>query len=557
MVWRRVGLLQDDRRQIQTAVLGKAESEEPLVLPLEAIELDAFRRLHVHDTFWCGLLLGGCGGQLTTKLYTDRACHFAHHPDPDGLPHECRRHARGVASADHLYVKSAAADWLRGRSEDARFTFAQPGGARIGSIVDIHFKERGLRVHLDPSTAPEWDDDHEPVLGLSVPVDRDTLIRRWYVHRIRLDSQGTARTVRIGTEAFARPTEWFALDECAITERGLSTPAVERIVEGHQAPTTAVWSPGKARKLPAPDARAQALLRRLLYARRVNSVPMAKEACGEIAQLPGVSPDLQDQLAAAVRGAQGWLEDQMAARRALFARLDSAVGAHRAGRVRRLLAQVDATAAHGRTEAEAAIVARATVYYDSLDASTRATVKAEAATESAALDAARRVRTYLRYLAALDAYTREVQRQVTELLSWAALAGTLLSADQAAEVAIWTERADRGPEPTPHSHVARRYWYQRECPRCHAFQGSECLLTAGTKIGQVRSIPHPERLQRLVEARKERQQAAARPWGVYEVTCPDCARGRNARCESPAGPHRSRVELAEEYTRAKRPKPQA
>lgn len=23
------------------------------------------------DTFWCGLLLGGCGLQLTTKLYTD------------------------------------------------------------------------------------------------------------------------------------------------------------------------------------------------------------------------------------------------------------------------------------------------------------------------------------------------------------------------------------------------------------------------------------------------------------------------------------------------------
>ncbi|MFC5724924.1 hypothetical protein ACFP1Z_32735 [Streptomyces gamaensis] len=40
-----------------------------------------------------------------------------------------------------------------------------------------------------------------------MPVDRDTLIRRWYVHRIRLDSEGTGRRVRIGTEAFARPTE--------------------------------------------------------------------------------------------------------------------------------------------------------------------------------------------------------------------------------------------------------------------------------------------------------------------------------------------------------------
>ncbi|MFF4803430.1 hypothetical protein ACFY1U_34395 [Streptomyces sp. NPDC001351] len=76
--------MRGDRRQIQTAVLGGADWEEPLMLPLEAIERDAFRRRHEHDTFWCGLLLGGCGLQLITKLYTDRACHFAHraHPAP-------------------------------------------------------------------------------------------------------------------------------------------------------------------------------------------------------------------------------------------------------------------------------------------------------------------------------------------------------------------------------------------------------------------------------------------------------------------------------------------
>jgi len=55
-------------------VLGGADSDEPLMLPLEAIEPDAFRRRHEHDTFWCGLLLGGCGLELTTKLYTDRLC---------------------------------------------------------------------------------------------------------------------------------------------------------------------------------------------------------------------------------------------------------------------------------------------------------------------------------------------------------------------------------------------------------------------------------------------------------------------------------------------------
>ncbi|MEU9971257.1 hypothetical protein [Streptomyces malaysiensis] len=140
-----------------------------------------------------------------------------------------------MASADHLYVKAAAATRLHGRGEQARFDFAQPDGVPVGSVVDIHWRRGGLRVHLDQAVAPVWDEGSEPVLGVSVPVDRDTLIRRWYIHRIRLDSEGTARRVRIDTEAFARPTEWFGLDECAMTERGL-TSAVERIIQARSAP---------------------------------------------------------------------------------------------------------------------------------------------------------------------------------------------------------------------------------------------------------------------------------------------------------------------------------
>ncbi|MEV8035023.1 hypothetical protein [Streptomyces sp. NPDC086182] len=37
---------------LQTAVLGGADSEEPLMLPLEAIELAAFRLWHEHDRSW-------------------------------------------------------------------------------------------------------------------------------------------------------------------------------------------------------------------------------------------------------------------------------------------------------------------------------------------------------------------------------------------------------------------------------------------------------------------------------------------------------------------------
>ncbi|MGG7568948.1 hypothetical protein [Streptomyces sirii] len=132
------------------------------MLPLEAIELDAFRHQHQHDTFWCGLLLGGCGGQLNTKLYTDRVCHFAHNPGPADQPHVCGRRSRGVASADHLYVKSAAASWLEGRGEQSRFDYARPGGAPVGSVVDIWWQRGALRVHLDSAVDLVWDEDRSP-----------------------------------------------------------------------------------------------------------------------------------------------------------------------------------------------------------------------------------------------------------------------------------------------------------------------------------------------------------------------------------------------------------
>ncbi|MEU2182409.1 hypothetical protein [Streptomyces thermolilacinus] len=157
------------------------------------------------------------------------------------------------------------------------------------------------------------------------------------MHRIRLNSVGTARHVQIGTEAFARPIEWFAVDECEMTGRGLSTPAVEKIVQARTAPRPSLWSPGKARKVPEPQARAQALLRRLVYARRIESVPVVKQVCGDIEDLTGVEGDLQEQLEAAVRHARVWLVEQSEERRKLFDNLNRAVDEHKLGRVRRLL----------------------------------------------------------------------------------------------------------------------------------------------------------------------------------------------------------------------------
>lgn len=520
MSWvERWGFVRGDRRQIQTAVLGGADSEEPLMLPMEAIELDAFRRAHEDDTFWCGTLLGGCGGQLTTKLYTDRACHFAHHPDPDGLPHVCGRRARGVDSADHLYVRSAAAAWLGNRGEEAHFEYAHLDGAPLGSIVDVRWPRGALRVHLDHAVTPEWDTGIEPVLGLTVPVDRDTLIRRWYVHRIRLDSEGTTRRVRIGTEAFARATEWFGLDECEMTERGLSTLAVEEIVQARNAPRPSLWSPGKARKVPEPAARAQALLRRLVYARRIGSVSSAKQVCEEIEGLTGVEGELQEQLEAAVRHARVWLVEQNEERRRLFDNLKRAVSEQRPGRVRRLLIRVNATAAENRTAAESAVYEWAIKYFGSLDDLTRNAVEAEAATEKEAKKAAARVRSAFHRLRGYDAYTFDLCPQVEELLQSAALAGELLKPGEARRVEVWKKRAALGPQ--EQLRVARRYWIQRSCPRCKAGQGKNCVLVEGSSSGKARKDGHIERLQLIVDERKAAQgMARQQKKALQEVEVP-------------------------------------
>ncbi|MEV0117645.1 hypothetical protein AB0H77_31130 [Streptomyces sp. NPDC050844] len=379
-------------------------------------------------------------------------------------------------SADHLYVRSAAAAWLAGRGEQASFEYTRTDGAPLGSVVDVRWRHGALRVHLDRAVAPVWDEDGEPVLGMMVPVDHDTLIRRWYVHRIRLDSVGTVRHVRIGTEAFARPIEWFALDECEMTERGLSTPAVEKIIQARHAPRPSLWSPGNARRVPEQEARAQALLRRLVYARRIESVSLAKQVCGEIEDLTGVEGELQ----AAVRHARIWLVEQNEERRKLFDNLKRAVAEQKPGRVRRLLIRVNATAAEDRTAAESAVYERAIKYFESLNDLTRDAVEAEADTEKEARKAAARVRSALHRLRGYDTYTLDQRPQMEELLRSAASAGELLKRGEARRVEVWKKRAALGPQ--EQLRVARRYWIQRR------FLPSRCGRSR--RSVSVKSAPH-------------------------------------------------------------------
>ncbi|WP_030775462.1 competence protein CoiA family protein [Streptomyces sp. NRRL F-2664] len=170
-----------DRRRVQTAVIGHADSELPVVLPIEAIELDDFRARHTGETYWCGVWLGGCGHQLTTKLCTDRACHFAHVPDPERTS-SCARKASGVSSADHLYVKHGLLNWMA--EQDITATAAIPrdaDGAIGGELLFTPAGRTSLRVLLSETPGfpvPAGEDAARLVLGPEMPSDPDVLLQQ-------------------------------------------------------------------------------------------------------------------------------------------------------------------------------------------------------------------------------------------------------------------------------------------------------------------------------------------------------------------------------------------
>ncbi|MFI6063182.1 hypothetical protein [Streptomyces sp. NPDC051286] len=219
-----------DRRRVQTAVIGHAESEDPVVLPMEAIELDSFRERHTGQSYWCGVWLGGCGHQLTTKLYTDRSCHFAHLPDPGGTS-ACGRKAAGVASADHLYIKHGVLKWLAEQDIAATATIARDADGSInGEVLFTPRGHAGLTVVLASASGsvPAGADASQLVLGPGMTHDPHVLVEQGYVNRIQCVPDGTRRRVQVGTQR-RDGTQWFDLSECALTPSGLSTPAVEEI----------------------------------------------------------------------------------------------------------------------------------------------------------------------------------------------------------------------------------------------------------------------------------------------------------------------------------------
>ncbi|MEF3117556.1 competence protein CoiA family protein [Streptomyces chrestomyceticus] len=216
-----------DQRLVQTAVLGSAESEVPVVLPMRAGEVAVFQSAHEADTYWCGRWLGGCGGRLTIKPYQDRVCHFAHVAAPGRGP--CRRAAVGVGSADHLYIKQQILAWLAEQSITAHASMPEMAGRLGGEVLFEPGGHGCLRVLLDLQTElPAVADGTQLLLGPNVTHDPYRLAVDGYVLRIRCDSDAAGRRVMIGTQTHDG-IQWVGLDECRLTSWGLSTPAVEQV----------------------------------------------------------------------------------------------------------------------------------------------------------------------------------------------------------------------------------------------------------------------------------------------------------------------------------------
>ncbi|MFF7098078.1 hypothetical protein ACFY9A_37690 [Streptomyces rubradiris] len=349
-----------DTRLVQTAVIGDEHSDVPIILPTEAIELDVFRRGHQQDTFWCGLLLGGCGDQLATKLYVDRQCHFQHNPLPNGAVNTCQRPSVGESSADHLYVKSAMSRSLLEFGRAGRFAFPPP----IGSLVDVDLEDGlSLRIHMDAAVRPDWERQGAVILGPGVVPDPDVLAGCPYVYRVRCDSDGANRRVWIGTQSLARPTEWVPFSECTWTDEGLLTPAASRILRDRSAAGSRPAAPGLTAGRGALPESVVTFVRGLEAAQRTGTVDHVRRLCnGSSSFLDGLSSTARAEAERALAEAKGWLATHEEYQRRIFRNLEAAVRERRAWDVRSGIQQAASLTRRGASAEEHRILAAARAY---------------------------------------------------------------------------------------------------------------------------------------------------------------------------------------------------
>lgn len=226
-----------DGRLVQTAVIGGRNSGRAIILPTDADELTRWRRRHPAHTYWCGTQLGGCGNELSDRLYRDKVCHFAHRPHTS-----CHRTATGAASADHLFIKDDLAAWA-GRNRLKGRTTSRNLGSGPGDAVDFRLgaaRQQHVRFQFSRLAHAEWQQARQTLSGDTVTLDwvfgpgtahPETMEELYdeygYLLRFRFETHGAVRRIRLRAEDPRHSSDWVPLDACAMTPGGLRLPGVE------------------------------------------------------------------------------------------------------------------------------------------------------------------------------------------------------------------------------------------------------------------------------------------------------------------------------------------
>ncbi|MFL9683482.1 hypothetical protein [Streptomyces sp. KL110A] len=292
-------MIGSDGRLVQTAVIGSRNSGRAIILPTDADELTRWRRRHPAYTYWCGTQLGGCGNELSDRLYRDKVCHFAHRPHTS-----CHRTATGAASADHLFIKDDLAAWA-GRNRLKGRATSHDLGTGPGDAVDFRVgaARQHVRFQFSRLAHAEWQQARRRLSsdaatldwvfgpGTAQPETMEELYDEYgYLLRFRFETQGAVRRIRLRAEEPRRSTDWVPLDACAMTPAGLRVPGAEPRRRSGPGPAAEAG----ARRAAAPVRRSReeqvlALKEALVSAARFRTRPtweaLARTAGGDLAGL--------------------------------------------------------------------------------------------------------------------------------------------------------------------------------------------------------------------------------------------------------------------------------
>ncbi|MGW4018270.1 putative dsRNA-binding protein [Rhodococcus ruber] len=217
-------------------------------MPMDRWDALALRAALANRSLWCGHLLGGCGRQLTTKIGRQRVPHFAHFPDPEGLPAPCRRTNTDASSADHLFIHAGIKDLLhRDGRRSARVRFDGEfgtGGTCHWITIDLPEEQGVIVVALRGADLSDWQEREERLrssapwvswlFGPGLRAPQRLLHRDGFAMHLLFDNHRPGRPLQLGTQLPDTPTEWIDLSEARFGDNGLTTPASARAHCAHR-----------------------------------------------------------------------------------------------------------------------------------------------------------------------------------------------------------------------------------------------------------------------------------------------------------------------------------